>query len=466
MLDFVLCHPPMSLPDTPLVGIALLSAILQKNNYTCTIVDINIDLYQSGIYDKQLWDTQFAKYTVRSSFNIEYLKIQDFVENYVNSVIEMCPKHIGIGVFTKSNEYVAEKMCELLREKAPTIKIILGGIFCDQIGPDFLSRGLIDFYINGPAEDAILDIAANNTYDRPGINNLNKSVVPFDGLPQPDYSSLTLSKYKSNGLYITGSRGCPYKCTFCGVSARWTKFQLRNIQEIANEIEFHIINNGVKKFFFTDSLVNGNMKYFRLLCFEMRKINEKYNNELSIEWFMSIRNQYQMTPMDFDALIGVGISTVKLGVESGSPQVLSHINKSHTIPDVFYYLTQLQRVNIKCDLLFFTGYPTESDSDFQLSKNLLRDMVKFQSIINFVRVTPMCVEENTTLHDIGYPLGVTPIGINRYEEFRQLIFDLGFNIRHDQLISNLVKENVAAINNDLSKGSKIESNYFSRTKSQ
>lgn len=464
MTDFVLCYPPMSLPDTPLVGIALLSAILNKNGFSCKIFDMNIELYQTNIYDKDMWETSFAKYTIRSSFDSEYNKIKSFVEVYADMLISINSTYIGMGVFTKSNEYITEKLCGIIRQKSPNTKILIGGIYCDQIGPDFLARGLIDFYINGPAEDLIIDLANNNTENKPGLNNLDQGSVALNKLPYPDYSQLDLTKYKSKGLYITGSRGCPYKCTFCGVSARWTKFQLRDVTEIISEMEFLHTTYGTSNFFFTDSLVNGNMKYFRSLCSEMKKLNIKHHSTISTEWFMSIRNKFQMTPEDFDIMADIGLTTIKLGVESGSPAVLQHIKKGYKIPDLFYFLDQLDRVGVRCDLLFFTGYPTESVDDFEMSKQLLTDITKYKRIINYVRVTPMCVEEDTPIRDMGYELGATVEGITRYNEFRQLIFDLGFNIRKDQLISNLVKENSNIIFN----GNKDnhESNYFARAKSK
>jgi len=452
----------MSLPDTPLVGISLLTTILIDKGHTCKLIDLNILLYRSGIYQSGEWDSSFAKFTNKTSFEGEYQKIRHFIDYQITQIIQNNPQFVGIGVFTKSNEYVTYAMCSEIRRRAPHIKLFIGGIYCDQIGPDLLASNLIDFYLNGPAEKTILDLAENKTTNVDGINNLRKGAQNFDSLPLPDYSQLDLTMYRAKNIYVVGSRGCPYRCTFCGVTPRWGKFQTRKITDILNEIESLYLTYNITYFLFTDSLVNGDLRYFRKLCIAINELSRKYDNVFMFEWFLSIRNEHQMPPSDFDLLGAVNIHTIKLGVESGSPTVLSHIRKGFKLPDLFYFLSELDRVSIKCDLLFFTGYPTETDQDFLMSLQLLDQLVKYRRIINYIRVTPMCVEEGTPIFKMGYPLGATTVGIDRYEKFKEKIFQLGFNIRCNTLITNIISENKKFVFKDITH----EPNYFSRAKSK
>ena len=44
MIDMLLCIIPKINPDAPTVGPAVLKATLQKAGYSCTVLDLNIDL--------------------------------------------------------------------------------------------------------------------------------------------------------------------------------------------------------------------------------------------------------------------------------------------------------------------------------------------------------------------------------------------------------------------------------------
>jgi len=439
-MDIVLCSPPISLADSPLIGVSLLTAILLKNGYSCKLIDLNIELFRSGIYDDiSKWDSIMSNYNFDELFDSEYSKIKKFIESKVEGIINLKPRFIGIGVFTHSNARVTRKMCEIIRQQDPTIKIVVGGIYTNVIGEQFLRDGIIDYYIVGAGEIALLELMKGNKL-YPGINNSNNISVPFDTYEYPDYSQLDLSKYRSKSLYVTASRGCPYRCSFCNVPNIWKDYQLRNSISVADEMFHNFQNYGVTHFQFTDSLMNGDMENFRQMCKDMKELNVKCNNQLSMEWFLSIRNEKIMKPQDFDLMQNIGLATVKLGVESGSQQVLKHMKKGYRPPDLFYFMEQLTRVNIKCDLLFFTGYPTETEEDFAQSKQLLLDLVKYKSIIHYVRVVPLNIEKNTPIFEQGYNEGSTEIGTRRYEEFRSLILELSFGIRQDVLMSGLIRK--------------------------
>jgi len=438
-MDIILCSPPISLPDTPLIGVSLLTAILQKHEYSCKLIDLNIELFRSNIYDLSKWNAIMSNYNFDHLFEQEYSKIQLFIQEHIHQMLKLDPKFIGIGVFTRSNARVTRKMCELIRHYAPSVKIVIGGIYTNVIGEQFLKDGIIDYYIVGAGEVALLELMRGNKF-YPGINNSNNIPVPFDTYEYPDYSQLDLSKYRSESLYVTASRGCPYRCSFCDVPNIWREYQLRNSISVTDEIYHHFKKYNVTHFQFTDSLMNGDMENFRQMCKDMKELNVKCNNQLSIEWFLSIRNEKIMKPQDFDLMQNIGLATVKLGVESGSQQVLKHMKKGYRPPDLFYFMEQLTRVNIECDLLFFTGYPTETEEDFAQSKQLLRDLVKYKSVIHYIRVVPLYINKNTPIFEQGYNEGSTEIGVRRYEEFRSLILELSFGIRHDVLMSGLIRK--------------------------
>ena len=89
----------------------------------------------------------------------------------------------------------------------------------------------------------------------------------LDDLPFADYSDFNFALYpgKENMIYITGSRGCVRRCTFCDINSLWTKFRFRSGESLASEMLEGYTRYGTLDFYFTDSLMNGSLKEYNSL---------------------------------------------------------------------------------------------------------------------------------------------------------------------------------------------------------
>ena len=111
-------------------------------------------------------------------------------------------------------------------------------------------------FIVGEGEYSLLEFLNGNLL-HPGINGLPpEQIQNISELPIPDYSD-NLDSFDYNSLYITGSRGCVRKCTFCDVGLLWPKYRWVDGEVLGKQVielsKKHKINNVA----FSDSLVNG-----------------------------------------------------------------------------------------------------------------------------------------------------------------------------------------------------------------
>ena len=142
---------------------------------------------------------------------------------------------IGIGA-TSMSWPTALSVVKQIRERAPYVPIVVGGIHPTMFDAYVLASTGVDYVIRGEGEKALVALA--DALDRDGdvtrVPNLTwrgdggRIVRNPAGLkmtpdeladcPVPDYSMLPESVYQ--GLSIESSRGCAFDCSFCSTSYR------------------------------------------------------------------------------------------------------------------------------------------------------------------------------------------------------------------------------------------------------
>ena len=242
-------------------------------------------------------------------------------------------------------------------------------------------RPLIDVYIQGEGELVLENLLKGNLNFK-GINGKADSIEDLDALGIPDYDNYNLSSYtqfyeEEDVVMITGSRGCVRDCKFCDVSSLWATFKWRTGKHIVEEITKVYETKGVKHFYFTDNLINADMKSYMDMVGRLADYN--YKTGAGIKWggFYIVRKKKSI-PTDYFSLTSAsGAYNLALGVESGSNNVLKHMQKQFTIDDLDNFIENFSQHNIKCSYLMIIGYPTETDEDFQQSLELFYKHQKY-----------------------------------------------------------------------------------------
>ncbi len=209
-------------------------------------------------------------------------------------------------------------------------------------------------------------------------NYTNFEVVDkFDTLNSIKNSSSKISSF------LTIQEGCDKFCKFCVVPyTRGSEFS-RSTTELVNESKDLAIN-GAKEITLLGQNVNAynhNGKKLSNLIIDISKLN-------NIE-----RIRYTTShPIDFtDDLIEVHRSCDKLmplihlPIQSGSNKILKNMNRKHTVKDYLELIYKIKKANssIKFSSDFIIGYPGETDSDFELTLKLLKE-VEFINSYSFI----------------------------------------------------------------------------------
>ena len=377
MIDLLICIIPKINPDAPTVGPAVLKAHCETAGFSCEVVDFNIKLYnelksknKESLYFKD--DAMFAldHHTpdLTPDFEIFYNEFEYVFLDWIELIKEKNPRVIGLSLLTLFSLSVATRLGELIRKHIPDLKILWGGAAIEYGIDVFKKRNLLDDYIYGDGEHSVVEyLKGNMTYK--GINSLAVNQISnLDEVLLPNYDDINWSEYqdlmRKKPVYITGSRGCVKRCTFCNVFDMWPDFRYRSGKSIAQEIISIKERYDRYVFNFTDSLINGSMKAFRSLLTELIKYR-KINNDFGWTSQWIIRSKSQSPESDYKNMKKSGCVWLEIGLESFSQDVRFHMGKKFTDEDMWWCLEQLNKHEIPHVLLMITGYPTETEEDHQ-----------------------------------------------------------------------------------------------------
>lgn len=382
MLDIVIINVPGTISRTAPAAPAMLKASIEKNGFTCKTIDFNIEFYHSNHTNLKHIENYFL---TELNTNVSE-EAKNIISKYVDRIIELQPKFVGISVFTYQNKVAAKLFCQDLKKNS-NIKIILGGQGLGDggiLGPQGFAKelyklNLIDYYVKSEGENAIVEILKGN-YQYPGINSDTfQQIENLDLLPIPDYSDYNLDLYFDH-LPITGSRGCIRSCSFCDIHDHWD-YKLRKGQAVANEMIHLYKKHAIKKFMFTDSLINGSLKEFKIFCQLVADFNLQNNEKLSYSGQYIVRPSSQLDDEYWKNLAMSGAQSLAIGVETGSDRVRQHMNKKFTNQDIDYTMEMLDRYNITCQFLMIFGYPTETEEDYQATLDMFKKYKKYANKI-------------------------------------------------------------------------------------
>lgn len=389
-MDVVLVIAPRIIDDfgyTP-AGAALLKGSLSKAGFSSKILDLNADLeYQFSNDPDQLLAISnfFMNYNLYNSRVFE--KVDELITNWTNRIVNENPKWVGLSVFSYNSQRAVRLLAIKIKMMNPDIKIVIGGagITTDFVFSETLYKDkIIDAYIRGEGELSIIELLQGNT-TYPGINGIPfKQIDNINSIPFPEYDDYKLDTYTNKkglvALPITGSRGCVRSCTFCDIASQWPKYKFREGKNIAEEIKYQIQKHNAKAFRFTDSLINGSLKAFKEMIYELAEYNNKLPVDQKFSWdsHFIIRSPKQMPPKLFDVMKQSGAGVMLIGVESGSQSVRDHMKKGFTQSDLDYCMEQFDRVGIKTRFLMIVGYPTETETDFQQTLDMFTKYQKYQ----------------------------------------------------------------------------------------
>ena len=184
----------------------------------------------------------------------------------------------------------------------------------------------------------------------------------LDQTPAPRWDLIKLRHYGSMCLQF--SRGCPYDCDFCNVTALFgkqprTKSTSRAIAELDG-----LYQAGWRgQVFFVDDNFIGNRKAIKeLLPALIQWRQDKKHLSLSTEASINLADDPKLQ----QDMVAAGFDTVFIGIETPNEEALKECRKSQNVHrDLMADVRKLHRAGLQVQGGFILGFDADTDSIFQ-----------------------------------------------------------------------------------------------------
>jgi len=303
----------------PPLGLITVSAML-PGSWQKKLVDMNVTALHTT-------DIRWADYVFISAMYIQ--------KDSVNKIITECMKN--------------------------GVKIVAGGPLFTQ---EYKNYPQIDHFILNEAEITmplfLKDLAkgkAERIYKTAKYADLSLT-------PIPDYHLLQRNKYAFMNLQV--SRGCPFSCDFCEITALLGhKVRMKNPAQIINELEALYTLNWKGPVFIVDDNFIGNKKVVKenLLpvmknWMQQHKFPFSFNTESSI----NLADDKELLTM----MVETGFQSTFIGIETPEEQSLHACNKvQNKNRDMIESVKKIQNAGIQVSGGFIVGFDSDTPSVFQ-----------------------------------------------------------------------------------------------------
>jgi len=183
-------------------------------------------------------------------------------------------------------------------------------------------------------------------------------------LPLPAFSLLPMKKYTFDFLggdftVLEGSRGCPYRCTFC-YKDMYGPFRSKTSRKLIEELAYAVDQFGVRNVYFADLSFTLNKKLVSEMCdFLIRR-------GARIRWACQTR----LDLVDEEILRKMrdaGCRLIEFGVESGTETIVRRTNKYIPPKTITEGMRLVRKLGIETVAFMMFGLPEETEEDMRRS---------------------------------------------------------------------------------------------------
>ncbi|MCJ7682731.1 MAG: B12-binding domain-containing radical SAM protein [Desulfobacteraceae bacterium] len=181
--------------------------------------------------------------------------------------------------------------------------------------------------------------------------------------PAPLWELADMKRYAS--MNIQFSRGCPFDCDFCNVTALFGhRPRIKSSEQVITELDALYGLGWRGQIFFVDDNFIGNKRYLKkqllpaLIEWRKDKKGINFNTEASV----NLADDRQLMEM----MVQAGFDTVFIGIETPDEESLAECNKKQNKNrDLIESVKSIQRAGLQVQGGFIVGFDSDTQSIFQ-----------------------------------------------------------------------------------------------------
>lgn len=363
----------VALPEVPLLSLATLAASIEK------------------IASVQILDLMFSS-------NPE--------TDLINKLKEYLPDYVGI-TFTTPLYYDALQLSKIIKSFNSQIITIAGGVHPTTNPENTLKESDFDIAVFGEGDITLKEIVLGKRLeDIKGIcykskeeiikNQPRPLIENLDELPFPAWHLYDLKRYKCSRLVSKGnptgpiepSRGCAFRCVYCGKAIFGRKIRFKSINRVINEMVY-MKKMGFKEIFICDDNFASDIKRAKKICRIL------INKKLNLSW--NLYNGVRVNCVDkefFELARKAGCHQTGLGIESGNQQLLNNIHKDITLEQCRNAAKWAREAGLETVGYFMLGLPGETEETMKKTIDFAIELG-----LDYAKATIMLPFPSTEIYD-------------------------------------------------------------------
>jgi radical SAM superfamily enzyme YgiQ (UPF0313 family) len=351
--------------------------------------------YAEGDLDGDFFQTPYglfalAAQALRAGHQVKVMNLSGFYWRRVEEVLGALDADVyGLSCWTANRRGVGLVAREIKRLR-PGAHVVVGGPHATPLAREMLAHhDAIDTIAVGESEDTFLELLgrlergespaglSGTAYreggrvlvapERPAIEDLDALASPHD--------------YFDTHIVMT-SRGCPWRCTFCGAEASWGRgYRAQSVGYVLDALERATARAPVKMIQIKDDTFTTNRKRVIEICRGIRGRN------LKMLWSCDTRVDVLGDELLREMRLA-GCERLSLGVESGSQRILDAIDKKITVAEIVASSELAKKYGIKLRYYMMIGNRGETRETFDETLRFLQTARPHQYIFAALSVYP------------------------------------------------------------------------------
>jgi anaerobic magnesium-protoporphyrin IX monomethyl ester cyclase len=305
------------------------------------------------------------------------------------ALVRRKPDVIGFSIL-HGNRWGGVEIARVAKEVDPHVTVVFGGIGATFLWEHFLKHfPEVDFVVLGEGEYPFLNLL--HAMEKTGVETLERiqgiafrkgeALVSTGAEPIQDLDELPIPAKYFTYQHVSSSRGCVWKCAFCGSPQFWGgKIRFRSPGHFVQELEM-LFHKGVTFFYISDDAFTIDKKRTIEIC---RRIIEK---NLAITWYAISR----VNCVDEEMLVWMrkaGCIQISYGVESGSTKIRQRLDKQINQDQIKRAFALTTKCGILSRAYFIYGSPGETWETVQETIDLMMEIKPLSAIFYILDLYP------------------------------------------------------------------------------
>ena len=300
------------------------------------------------------------------------------------------PDVIGFSVLN-ANRWGGLEIAQVAKQINPNVKIVFGGVAATFLWKHFLKHfPQVDFVVIGEGDYTFLNLVRlieRRNYK--GIKEIKgvafrkhgKIVKTKGAEPIKDLDRLPIPSKYFEYQHVSYSRGCPWKCAFCGSPGFWgKKIRFHSSENFVTQLEI-LYNKGITFFYVSDDNFTINKNRVIKIC---RSI---IDTGLRITWVAISRVHYVDEEMLY-WMRKAGCTQISYGIESGSEKIRNLLNKNVKADEVKRAFALTHKYGMIGRAYFIYGSPEETWETIQETIDLINEIKPLICVFYILEIYP------------------------------------------------------------------------------